>query len=249
MNCETWQDKLDAFVDGELSPVQATALEEHLRACPACSAETRARQQLKRETHFAGQAFPVPPALEAKLRGQFAPARRRWMVTPALAGAAAALVIAVITGTLLWRQSVQQQLVAQLVDQHVATLASTNPVDVVSTDSHTVKPWFAGKVPFSVDVPKLEGTPYTLVGGRVAYFQQAPAAQLIFAVRQHRISVFIFRDHGETSLLGADRGPVRRMGFNSQTWVEDGIRYFAVSDVNGEDVRRLCDLLKDASES
>ena len=249
MNCETWQDKLDAFVDAELPAAQAAAFEEHLRGCAGCAAETRARQRLKRETHLAGQAFAPPAELAAKIRKQYAPAPRRWALVPALAGAALALVVGLLAARLLEHQSVQQQLVAQLVDQHVATLASPNPVDVVSTDAHTVKPWFAGKVPFSVDVPQLEGTPFTLVGGRLAYFQQAPAAQLIFAVRQHRISVFVFRDHGETALLGADRGPVRRMGFESQTWVEDGIRYFAISDVNGQDVARLCDLLKQASAS
>lgn len=248
MNCEMWQDKLDAFVDAELPPAQAAAFEEHLRGCPACSAETRARQQLKRETHLAGQAFAPPAELAQKIRREYAPARRRWALIPALAGAALAVVVVLLATTWMQHRAVEQQMVAQLVDQHVQTLASTNPVDVVSTDAHTVKPWFAGKVPFSVDVPQLAGTPYTLVGGRLAYFQQEPAAQLIFAVRQHRISVFVFRDHGETPRLGSDSGPVRRMGFNSYTWVEDGIRYFAISDVNPQDVAKLCDLLKDASK-
>jgi anti-sigma factor RsiW len=87
------------------------------------------------------------------------------------------------------------------------------------------------------------------VGGRVAYLQQAPAAQLIFAVRKHRISVFVMRDHGTAVALGADAGPTRRTGFNTQTWVEDGIRYFAISDVNAQDVRQLCDLLRQADRS
>jgi anti-sigma factor RsiW len=149
-----------------------------------------------------------------------------------------------------WRERAQRQhIVAQLVDQHVETLASDHPVDVVSTDSHTVKPWFAGKVPFSVDIPNLNGTQFELVGGRLAYLQQAPAAQLIFSVRKHRISVFIMRDHGTISALRDDAEPTRRTGFNTQTWVEDGIRYFAISDVNGQDVRQLCDLLRLANHS
>lgn len=251
MNCELWQDKIDAFVDSELTPVQAQAFQEHLRECPACSAETLSRQRLKLDTHLAGQRFTPRPEFEAKMRRKLeaSPKGFRWSLLPAFAGAAAVLVIAIFAGILLRHNLLQRQLVAQLVDQHVATLASSNPVDVLSTDSHTVKPWFNGKVPFSVDSPQLAGTQFSLIGGRLAYFQQAPAAQLIFAVRQHRISVFMFRDQGDTSLLGADQSSVRRMGFQTETWVADGIRYFAISDVNADDIRHLCNLLKQASES
>jgi anti-sigma factor RsiW len=249
MNCELWQDKIDAFVDSELVNGQARGFEEHLRSCPACSAETLARQRLKLETRLAGQRFTPTPEFEARIRRKVAPRRRTsWIWMPALASAAAVLIIAILAGQ-FWRQNlIQRQLVAQLTDQHVATLASGN-LDVLSTDSHTVKPWFAGKVPFSVDTPNLEGTQFTLVGGRMAYFQQIPAAQLLFAVRKHRISVFIFRDAGETAALGNQTSPVRKMGFQTQTWVEDGLRYFAISDVNGDDVRQLCDLLKRSSSS
>jgi anti-sigma factor RsiW len=117
---------------------------------------------------------------------------------------------------------------------------------VLSSDSHTVKPWFAGKVPFSVDMPNLSGTDFELVGGRLTYVQQVPAAQLVFGIRKHRISVFMLRDGAAVATLGNDTAPVRRTGFNTQTWVEDGVRYFAISDVNPADIRKLCDLLKQA---
>lgn len=247
MNCELWQDKIDSFVDSELAPAQARAFEEHLHTCPACSAETLARQRLKLETHLAGQRFVPRPEFEARIRRRIAPQKIRWSFIPIFAGAAAVLLVAIFGGIALRHNLLQQQMLAQLVDQHVSTLASANPVDVLSADSHTVKPWFNGKVPFSVDVPQLAGTQYSLIGGRLAYFQQAPAAQLIFAVRQHKISVFMFRDHGETALLGEQNSPVKRLGFVTQTWTEDGLRYFAVSDVNPADLHHLCELLKDAS--
>jgi anti-sigma factor RsiW len=244
MNCDLWQDKFDAFVDMELTPGEARDFEEHLRACPACSAEALARQRLKSQTRLAGQRFVPDAEFEKRIiQKTAAPTRMRWTWLPALATVAA--VLAMVLGGLIWRQrTVEHQLVSQLVDQHVATMASANPVDVVSTDAHTVKPWFQGKVPFSVDVPDLHDTQFTLVGGRVEYFQQNAAAQLIFAVRQHRISVFIFRDGGETRSLGDQTYPIRRMGFETQSWAEDGIRYFAISDVNPQDIRQLCDLLK-----
>ena len=243
MNCETWQDKIDGFVDSELAPDEALGFDEHLRTCPACSQETLARQRLKAETRLAGQRFAPSAEFEERMRRRLAPKRARIFWLPALVSAAAVLLVTVFLG-LGWKEhAVQQQVVAQLVDQHVATLASDHPVDVVSTDSHTVKPWFSGKVPFSVDIPNLTGTQFELVGGRLTYLQQAPAAQLIFAVRKHRISVFMFREGGEASALANDTSPVRRGGFNTQTWVEDGVRYFAISDVNPEDIHQLCNLL------
>jgi len=247
MNCETWQDKIDAFVDAELVAEEARAFEAHMRSCPACAAETAARQRLKLETRLAGQRFAPTPAFEASLRRRVAPKRARWVWLPALASAAAVLIIGVILG-LNWRDRViQQQLVSQLADQHIATLASTNPVDVISTDKHTVKPWFAGRVPFSVDLPELSGTQFELLGGRVSYVQQVPAAQLLFGVRKHRVSVFLFRETAASSALGSDAAPVRRAGFNTATWKRDDIRYFVISDVDPADVRQLCGLLQRAT--
>jgi anti-sigma factor RsiW len=187
--------------------------------------------------------FTPSAEFEARMMRKTTPKRAGWAWFPAIGMAAAVLVL--VAGGLMWRQrTIEQQLTSQLVDQHVATMASANPVDVVSTDAHTVKPWFQGKVPFSVDIPELHDTQFTLLGGRLAYFRQSPAAQLIFAVRQHRISVFIFRDTGDETSLGEQSSPTRRMGFQTQSWAEDGIRYFAISDVNPNDVRQLCELLK-----
>ena len=248
MNCVAWQDKIDAFVDAELSADEALGFEEHLRSCPACAQETLARQRLKAETRLAGQRYAPSAEFEHQIRRRFAKQRNRvFMWAPIVAAAAAVLVVVALAG-LSWRQHAREQaVIAQLVDQHVTTLASENPVDVISTDSHTVKPWFGGKVPFSVDIPNLAGTPFELIGGKLVYVQQAPAAQLIFGIRKHRISVFMFRESANVAGLGNDTSPVRRTGFNTQTWVEDGVRYFAVSDVNPQDIRELCELLKKAS--
>jgi anti-sigma factor RsiW len=249
VDCDVWKDKIDAFVDSELSVGQGRAFEEHLRMCPACSLETLWRQRLKVDTRLAGKRFKANGEFAIRVRCRIGRRRRLIVWRPALVSAAAVLLLAFAVG-LTWRQSfVQRHLVAQLVDQHVATMASSNPVDVLSTDSHTVKPWFSGRVPFSVDVPNLAGTQFELLGGRVAYLQQAPAAQLVFAVRNHRISVFMLRDGPETSALESDALPVRRTAFTTQTWVEEGIRYFAISDVDAEDVRQLCSLLKPAGRT
>jgi anti-sigma factor RsiW len=160
----------------------------------------------------------------------------------------AILVLAVVVGGMVRQGAIEKQLVGQLVDQHVAAMASANPVELASSDPHVIKPWFSGKVPFSVEVPELDNTPFSLVGGKVASFQQDSAAHLLFTVRKHRISVFMFRDRKETAMLGNSSTPTRKMGFATETWVEDGIRYFAISDAEGRDVHDLCELLKKADQ-
>jgi anti-sigma factor RsiW len=251
MDCDFWQEKIDAFVDDELTSNEARDFEVHMHGCPACSAETAARQRLKIETRYAGQRYAPSAELQARIEKQIGVQPRIWNWWPALAGATAVLLALIVIGVTFgqaWqKREVRRQLVAQLVDQHVSLLAANGAVDVVSTDRHTVKPWFAGKVPFSVDIPDLQNTPYTLIGGKFTYFQQAPAAQLLFGLRKHKISVFMFRDHGETSELGDETAPVRRLGFEVQTWTEDGVRYLAISDASADDVQQLCQLLKAAS--
>lgn len=248
MDCDYWQDKADAFVDNELPQGEVREFESHLRECQACAAETVARQRLKSDTRTAGLRFEPSAELQAKVAKRVQKRQKAaWAWWPALAGVAAALLFAVLAGQIWNRQQSQSALVAQLVDQHVAAMASANPVDVASNDSHNVKPWFNGKVPFSVDIPNLENTAYTLIGGKFVYFQQEPAAQLIFGIRKHKISVFMFKDHGNTSTLGEEAAPVKQNGFQVQTWSEDGLRYVAISDVNAEDVRKLCEMLKAAS--
>src|SRR5258708_16158579 len=127
--------------------------------------------------------------------------RLGWMLT---AAAAVVLVVGTLTSTYLGTRSGRDQVFSEIADLHVATLASASPVDVISTDRHTVKPWFQGKIPFTFNLPELQGTDFTLVGGRVTYLAQSAGAQLIYRLRQHEISVFIFQDRGvETSALAS----------------------------------------------
>lgn len=245
MSCEIWQEKIDAFVDSELPPEQESGFNEHLRSCPACSQETLARQRLKVQTRLAGLRYSPVPAFERRMQKRLAAPTPR-LPRLMLAGAVVAIILAVLA-PLTWRtRAVRLEIVSELADQHVATLASDHPADVLSADSHTVKPWFAGKVPFSVDIPDLKDTGFELVGGRLVYLEQVPAAQLIFSIRKHRISVFMLRDREGAATLPDDAGPVRRSGFTTETWNEDGVRYFAISDVNPQDLHQLCARLKSA---
>jgi anti-sigma factor RsiW len=248
MVCETWAEKLDAYLDGELAPAEARALGEHLRGCGGCAAESLSRVQQKRAVQAAGQRFTPDPAFRARIQKSIAPRRpSRWkgFWFPALAGAMALLIVGAISLHLNRERKGERQLLSELADLHVATLASANPVDVVSTDRHTVKPWFAGKIPFTFNLPELQDSPFTLVGGRVSYLNQSPGAELIFRVRQHQISVFIFQEQALGNACPGN-GAQSARSFGVRAWSRNGLCYFMISDVAAQDLDKLSELLKAA---
>src|ERR1700691_5329075 len=246
MACEPWTEKLDAYLDGELPASEARALAKHLRGCAACAAEGLRKVQLKRAVQAAGQRFMPDPAFRARMQDRIAGRRPffwrlRWL--PILATAAVMLLAGALFLTL---NRSQQPLISELVDQHVATLASLNPVDVISTDRHTVKPWFAGKLPFTFNLPELQNSPFKLIGGRVTYFEHNPGAQLLFQIRSHQLSVFIFQDQPGMIPLTMGLTAERELDFNVDTWSEGGLRYVVIGDASSADVRALSDLLRSA---
>jgi anti-sigma factor RsiW len=243
MPCEEQTSRLQAYVDAELSPEETRAVEAHLRGCEPCAAEVRLQNRMKREVRMAGKAYSPSLEFRRRVEAAIAPqkkARRFTMWMPSLA-MAAVLLIAALFGWQQMRPRTDATL-AELVDTHVATLASASPVDVVSTDRHTVKPWFQGKVPFTFNLPEFKDTGFTLLGGRVTYLQQQPAAQLLFQVRQHKISVFIQQERPS----GASDEKTQN-AFNVRSWKNAGLRYWLVTDASPQDAEALENLLKSAS--
>lgn len=249
MPCETWRTTLDAYLDGELAPAETASLSSHLRECAACAAEALGRVQSKRAVALAGKRYQPSPQLRARIAKTIGakPVRKSGWQWSILAGPALALLlISLGVNWYVGRDTARRErLYSELADLHVAALASATPVDVLSTDRHTVKPWFQGKIPFSFNLPELQGTNFTLLGGRVTYLAQTPGAHLIYQLRKHEISVFIFQDRGETT-AGVPSGFVHTMSFNEENWRQNGLRYFVVGDVNADDIQALGKLLKSA---
>jgi anti-sigma factor RsiW len=249
MVCETWTEKLDAYLDGELSVAEAHAIGEHLRGCAACAAESLSRVQQKRAIQAAASQRFVPSlAFRARIQQSVAarhPVRWNRLWFPVLASA----MVWVIAGSLFLTfnrdRRGDQQLMSELADLHVATLASSNPVDVVSSDRHTVKPWFEGKIPFTFNLPELQDSPFVLEGARLSYLNQAPGAELIFRMRQHQISVFIFQERALGNLR-ADDAAQGTLSFNVGSWSHNGLRYFVIGDASTQDLNKLSDLIKAA---
>jgi anti-sigma factor RsiW len=247
MSCDVWLAKLDAYIDAELPADEMNALERHLRTCASCAAESLTRMQLKRLTYIAGKKFTATPEFRSRIEKQVSERKRfrfSWNWAPVLAAAA----IVIFAALLLFQvqRSQQRHAYSELADLHVADLASANPVDVVSSDRHTVKPWFQGRIPFAFNLPELANTPFTLIGGRVAYFQQSPGAHLLYEIRKHKLSVFIFEDRAGLS-NAVDRGPGQ--SFTARTWTANGLRFFLITDAPAEDADRLRDLFVSASRS
>ncbi len=255
MSCQEWQNRLDAYVDEELPPHEVEAFRAHAAGCTGCASAALALLEAKSATRRAGQRYVASPALRARVmasaiaeNGMPAVAKiqtpkSRVLSWPGWALAAAALLVLAAGLFFFTNRYRQPSSLAEFADLHVADLASANPVEVVSTDRHTVKPWFQGRIPFTFDMPELQGSPFTLTGGRVTYFHQEPGAQLLFTYQRHFISAFIFRDTPQLSITGASFAD-HSTSFNLQTWTQDGLRYVLVSDVNPDALKQLANLLQ-----
>src|SRR6201998_4050749 len=253
MVCESWTTQLDTSLDGELPSEEMYIFDSHVRVCPSCAADALARVQMKRTVQAAGKRFTPSAEFRKRVQQSIAAKPRR-----GLAGfswrfattAAAFLVVVGLVTTYTGRQRVRQEHVySELADLHVATLASSSPVDVVSADRHTVKPWFQGKIPFTFDLPELQNSDFSLLGGRITYLGQTPGAHLIYAVRKHKISVFIFQEGSVRGRWDEGSPVTKELSFNMETWSQGSLRYCILGDAAAADINNLAELLKRAAGS
>jgi anti-sigma factor RsiW len=218
------EEEIARWVDGEGGD------DAHLLECARCAHAVLAAMQLKRAIREAAPRYEAPESLRARLGGQ-GPSPVRTGGAPVLQWnwlAAAAMVVLVLAALVVVRVR-EAEPMRELVDMHATLLASANAVDVISTDRHTVKPWFEGRVPFAVTVPDLPA-PFRLIGGRVVYWHQQPGAYLLIGKGAHRISVFIFRNALHTT---------ETREVTSEVWRADGLTYVAIADVSPEDLDTL----------
>ena len=243
MSCDQDRNRLAAYLDGEVAESEARSLQQHIRACPDCAAEIAVLVGLRRAMKPAASRFTPSTEFRRKVQGQISPRTRlgiQWLWP-------AAAVLAVMIVVLVWtRQSAQRsQTFREVADLHVSDLASANPYDVVSSDRHTVKPWFQGKIPFAFNLPEFAGTDFTLLGGRLVYLHQQPAAQVIVGMRQHKISVLVLQ---ESSALPMSNGVAVHDSFNVETWQQHGLRFFVIGDADKSAIQQLAQDLRKAND-
>jgi anti-sigma factor RsiW len=236
---ETFQhpgsDTINAYVDGQLPADEERDAQQHLVACHSCALRIISGMQLKAATARAGHCFaPTSEAvarLTARLRAESGPRERIHSVSPVAWGSlAAAVVVAVsLLGWNPFRHS--NSLSAELLDQHLAVLSVDAAPQVISSDRHTVKPWFQGRLPFSFNLPESEALPpdTLLKGADLAYFDGQPAALLIFTIHKHQVSVLLSQQPSELDLSEI---PKARAGFTIHSASASHLHIIAVSDVN-----------------
>jgi len=236
MNCREAGELLNASHDRELDLVRSVDLEAHLRECAACSADLRRREALRSVIVKQAPYYDAPLGLRKKLAGSLAP-REPWFARwPALAAACLVLALAI------WRVAPPPgsgAIAKEVVSAHVRSLLAEHLMDVPSSDRHTVKPWFAGKLDFAPQVEDLSAAGFTLAGGRLDYLDGRTVAALIYRRRQHTVNVFTW------PAGRSDEAPRRESveGFNLVHWVRHGMNWWAVSDLGAEELGQLPGLL------
>jgi anti-sigma factor RsiW len=239
MNCQQANPLIDFYADGEMDAAGILELEKHIHDCPACALAWRNAEALKKSLKQDALYFPAPAelrrAIKAELRSQVKPRESFWnlkWLTAATSSFATVCLALVLTLTIT-RPSAQQQLAREIVSSHVRSLMAEHALDVVSTDQHTVKPWFNGKLDFSPPVKDLKAQEFPLIGGRLDYISGRSVAALVFHRAKHVINLFIWPANADDS----KPVPVTTIqGYNVIHWTNAGMTFWAVSDLNGKDL-------------
>jgi anti-sigma factor RsiW len=251
VNCELTQSVLHGYVDGELDAARAADFERHLLSCPECIAALETQETLRTSIQRAGLYERAPAALRVKLAAEIvapAPTAFRAALRPSpwrwLALAAALLLAATLTWKLLpglHGDSSEAAYASAMVDAHLRSLQPGHLEDVVSTDQHTVKPWFDGKLDFAPPVRDFAGDGFPLQGGRLDVVRGRTVAVLVYGRRKHVINVFIW----PTTQSDTQPQSGSQLGYNWVGWRKGGMELCAVSDVNASDLDALRQLLSD----
>ena len=243
MTCDEVRPLLAAYHDGELDAAGVVQIEEHLRDCERCRASL---ENLVTMTQAVQPAyFPAPAELRGNILAAIAEAEAATNVVRAprrsaawiLHGLslAAALVLGFFLAQIFQRSSAHNALLAQLTDSHVRSLIGTHLTDVATSDQHTVRPWFEGKLDFAPPVEDLSVSGFPLVGGRVEYVGGRSVAALVYERRKHFINLFVWPETGVKDITSEK--PQR--GYNMVHWTSNGMTYWALSEISEDDLRKF----------
>ncbi|MBZ5626252.1 MAG: anti-sigma factor [Acidobacteriia bacterium] len=240
MNCREAQALLGAYVDGELDLVRSLDAEAHVRECPACSAALERLHALHTAVSCHAPYYDAPPELHRKLAARLE-SKEQWprVWWPALAAACLLAALVLWTRAPSGLRPASSAIERDVVAAHVRSLLATHLMDVPSSDRHTVKPWFAGKLDFAPEVQDLSAQGFTLAGGRLDYIDGRTVAALVYQRRLHTINVFTWPANR------ADTSPSVEslQGFHVVHWVRHGMEWWAVSDLAGDELAELARLL------
>jgi anti-sigma factor RsiW len=255
MNCQDVQQLLSAYADGELDLVHSLQVEEHLGSCPACAQSEKNLRSLHTALAAPSLRYAAPAALRAQIHASLDEAalvtagkrpgasREAWLRPVALAAGFLVMIgVGATLGILLsLGRSANGRIEDWVVAGHVRSLQVNHLTDVVSSDRHTVKPWFRDKLDFSPLVPDLAADGFPLTGGRLDYLDGHPVAALVYQRGKHAINVFTWPAQAVGDRLLRE---FSRQGFHLRDWQRGGMNYWAISDLNDEDLDQFVRLFQ-----
>jgi anti-sigma factor RsiW len=249
VTCEEARPLVHAYVDSELDLVRSLEVETHLSDCLACAREETSLRTLHKAFGNGALYHEVPAQLERRVRAALRDARRAesgrsfalrrysWVG----AAAAAMLFVAIfVKGVLPPELSVGELTAREVVDDHLRSLTENHLTDVLSSNQHTVKPWFDGRLNFTPPVEDLSSEGFPLIGGRLDYLDSHPIAAVVYRRRQHIINLFISPAEHAADMLPASQV---QEGYNIVHWTKSGMTYWAVSSLNAAELGQFAELV------
>ena len=238
MNCQQTQKLIHAHHDGELDIAATVQLDEHLSDCPRCAGLSQSLSKLSAVLRNDALRFEAPPDLRQRILAATAQAaqaeddvtsRQPWFRRAGWAVAAATAIVALILALQIPRRAADDRMIAEITSSHVRSLLANHLMDVASTDQHTVKPWFTGKLDFAPSVKDLKSVGFPLLGGRLDYVGDRAVAALVYARQKHTINLFMWPASSPTA-----RSPraTQRNGYHIVQWSDGRMDLVAISDLN-----------------
>lgn len=250
MTCDEAKILLHALLDNELDAGHAREVETHIAGCLACAAELAAQRQMQRVLADTKLRYTAPASLRARIEASLPqarqqPSRRSVLRGFAMGSAVSALAASGVVAVVL-RQDDQQRILSEVVSAHLRSLQAGHLIDVVSTDQHTVKPWFNGKLDVAPPVIDLTAQGFTLVGGRLDYVDARAIGAVVYRRRQHIINLFV------AQTASTEHRPPKTQamqGFNCRRWGERGLNFWAVSDIGNDELTEFVDKFEAAMKA
>jgi anti-sigma factor RsiW len=239
MTCNEAEILLHALLDGELDAGHARAVEDHVAGCPRCAAQLAAYREMSKAVAGADLRYAAPLALrrriEASLPQTRAPSRRAVLRGFAMGSAVSAIAATGLVAVIL-RSDDEARIGAEVVSAHLRSLQAGHLTDVISTDQHTVKPWFNGKLDVAPPVIDLTTQGFTLIGGRLDYVDARPVGAVVYKRRAHVINLFV----AQTANMEHHAARIETLqGFNIRRWSERGLNFWAVSDLAADELNEF----------
>jgi anti-sigma factor RsiW len=248
MNCHDVEGLLDPYFDQELDLMRSVEVEQHLKSCEQCSARETNLRSLRSALSAPALRYQAPSSLRDRIFTAPPPTpSREKSPTVRQFVTAASILFLMCTSAMIGRMipfNSDDRLLDNVVAAHIRSLQVEHAMDVASTDQHTVKPWFHGKVDFSPQVPDLAKQEFSLTGGRLDYLVDRPVAAIVYYRRLHAINVFTWP--AEASKTNAPH-QYTRQGFHIRTWNGSGMIYWVISDLNDAELDEFVKLYSEAA--